>query len=523
MKFSGIIVAFAIVTVVFSSIFSLFFKAEFFSFSSFLQDSFILHVINFSLYQAALSTLLSILFAIPLSLGLYKREFFLKSFLLKVFSTTFVLPSLIGVFGILAIYGNSGAINSFLHVKLFNIYGLSGILLAHTFFNIPFATKIFYQALCLIDTNQHKLTSGLGLNAFEKFMHLEFPTIKQEIPQTASLIFMLCFTSFAVVMALGGGPKSTTIEVAIYQAIKYDFDLNQAAFLSILQILICTILAIFVNKFSKFSKNRSFNDENRVFFIDSKGLKIFDYTSILFGILLTLPPLISIIIYGINPKSLSTLSDPQLLSALKNSILIASLSAMISTTMAICIVLTSRFFKMKKSFLKAYILELCGTIILLTPSLVISTGLFIMLNSFVNVFEYAFWIVVFINSLIALPFIIRTLSHNFFTIEQEYQNLCLSLGIKGFHRLMLVEFKALKKPLITAISLSFVLSMGDLSAIALFGTWEFKTLPLLLFEQMGSYKMDEAALSALVLLIFSVVSFAIIEIFLQNKDYDARD
>lgn len=521
-KLAGLIACGAILCVVLGSIFSLFLKAEFFSFLDVFSDSYIWHTLYFSLYQAAFSTILSIVFAVFIALALYRRDFWLKSLILRIFSITFVLPSLIGVFGIIAIYGNSGFINSFFSENILNIYGLSGILLTHIFFNIPLATKMFYQSLSLIETNQHKLAMQLNLSTFRKFLYLEFPVIKQIIPQVASLVFMLCFTSFAIVMALGGGPQSTTLEVAIYQAIKYDFDLSLAAFLSILQILICTILALLVEKFSKPIKNRSFYDENLILFKDSKVLKIFDISFIGFSLILILPPLLAIIRLGINEKSLEALTNPQLFKALINSTQIAISSAIISIFLAICIIVASRAYRMENSFNKANLLELLGTIILLTPSIVVSTGLFILFNPFINVFDFAFYFVVIVNSLMALPFIIRSLSHNFFTIQQEYKQLCDSLGIKGINRFFIVEFRAFKKPLANAISLSFILSMGDLSAISLFGNWDFKTLPLLLFEQMGSYRMDEAALSALILLIFSLVSFSIIEIFFQKKGLHAK-
>lgn len=35
---------------------------------------------------------------------------------------------------------------------------------------------------------------------------------------------MLCFASFATVLSLGGGPQATTIELAIHQALSYDYD-----------------------------------------------------------------------------------------------------------------------------------------------------------------------------------------------------------------------------------------------------------------------------------------------------------
>ncbi len=101
-------------------------------------DPYYRHVTYFSFYQATLSTLISVGLAIPVSHALSRRRFKGRTLLLKLFATTLVLPVLVGVFGILSIYGNSGLLASwfteFNEKMPFSVYGLSGILLAHVFF-----------------------------------------------------------------------------------------------------------------------------------------------------------------------------------------------------------------------------------------------------------------------------------------------------------------------------------------------------------------------------------------------------
>lgn len=50
---------------------------------------------------------------------------------------------------------------------------------------------------------------------------------------------MLCFASFATVLSLGGGPQATTIELAIFQALSYDYDPARAAMLALIQMVCC--------------------------------------------------------------------------------------------------------------------------------------------------------------------------------------------------------------------------------------------------------------------------------------------
>ena len=87
-------------------------------------------------------------------------------------------------------------------------------MLAHVFFNLPYASRLLLQALDTVPAEQHKLCAHLGMSHWNKFRWVEWPRLRQQLPHVCGLVFMLCFTSFATVMALGGGPKSTTIELA---------------------------------------------------------------------------------------------------------------------------------------------------------------------------------------------------------------------------------------------------------------------------------------------------------------------
>ncbi len=100
-------------------------------------------------------------------------------------------------------------------------------------------------------------------------------------------------------------------------------------------------------------------------------------------------------------------------------------------------------------------------------------------------------------------------------IEQQYQYVCASLGMRGWQRFKVVEWQALRKPFAHAFAISF---MFAISAIALFGGQEFRTLPLYLFQLLGSYQMDAAAVVSVTLLLLSVGCFALIEKVLKAKE-----
>ena len=518
----GFWVAIAIATFVVSALAALLFEAPSLDMRQIWSDPYYRHVTKFSFYQALLSSVLSVGFAIPVAHALSRRHFKGKELLLKLFATTLVLPVLVGVFGLLAIYGNSGLISVWLHkfdtAMPFSIYGLNGILLAHVFFNLPYASRLLLQALETVPAEQHKLCAHLGMSHWTKFKWVEWPRLKQQLPHVFGLVFMLCFTSFATVMALGGGPKSTTIELAIYQAIKFDFDLQAGALLAIWQMLLCGLIALSIQRLSAPLSISTGAMQKRLYLVnDSWVSRGWDSVWIIGALLLVLPPLFMVFISGINSQLPHVLTDVRFWSALWSSLKVASLASIIAVTVGIAILVTSRALRLQSKSRQADQIELMGTIILVTPGLVVSTGLFLLLRNITDVFSVAGAVVIAVNALMALPYVIKTLAQPMLHIAQQYQYVCASLGMKGWQRFRVIEFRALRKPFAHAFAISFMFSMGDLSAIALFGSQEFRTLPLYLFQLLGSYQMDAAAVVSVTLLLLSISCFAVIETLFKAK------
>lgn len=492
---------------------------------SYMTDTYTWRVVWFSWWQASLSTLISLSAALLVARALARRQSFLgRWFLLRCFSVALVVPSIIAVFGIILLHGKYGYVNQLLlwfggqpHSY---VYGLVGILLAHVFFNLPLATRVLLQRLEAINAETWRLSSQLGMTSADLWRHIEWPHIKGVLPQLAALVFTLCFTSFAIVMTLGGGPKATTIEVAIFQAIRFDFDIAKAVYLSLLQIGFCGfILWVGLRLGRPIDVFASFEISAKNLRPDLKPLVgiISDSMVLALATLIVLMPLFAVIIAGINEAWFEVLFDLRLWSAFSNSLWVALSSAFLSLLMASGLLLAQRHWRVRHAS-SALAVEWMGSVILVVPPLVLATGLFIGLSPHVNVFAINLYIVVLVNALMGLPYILRVLSVAYLKVDKDYSRLCSSLGVQGWHRLRQVEWPLLRKPIALALALVAAMSAGDLGVVALFGSPDIQTLPLLMYQRLGSYQSDAAGVTAVVLLGLCLAIFVILERIVGGKN-----
>lgn len=122
------------------------------------MDAYTLRILRFTLYQATLSTLLSIALGLPVALALARRkEFPGRIWIIRLMAVPMGLPVIVGAFGIITIWGRQGVLNSALVFagadEPFSIYGLSGILIAHVFFNLPLSVRLMLAGLERIPGN----------------------------------------------------------------------------------------------------------------------------------------------------------------------------------------------------------------------------------------------------------------------------------------------------------------------------------------------------------------------------------
>ena len=179
----------------------------------------------FTLNQAILSALISVFFALFLSRALARSVFWGRSIVILILGAPFILPVIVAILGLIAVFGQNGVFNFLWTAMGFepvSIYGLQGVLVAHVFFNLPLATRMLLLGWASIPGERMRLAQSLGLNGRARFWCVEWPILVQVVPSAVAVIFAICLSSFAVALTLGGGPRATTIKLATIK----QFDLS---------------------------------------------------------------------------------------------------------------------------------------------------------------------------------------------------------------------------------------------------------------------------------------------------------
>ncbi len=487
-------------------------------------------LLRFTLYQAFLSMLLSLGVGGLLAWALAHQSAFRgRSILVALFSSSLVLPTLIVVFGIIGIFGRHGYLNQ-LSLFLFDdsfgsyLYGLGGILLAHVYLNASFASRALLHAFESIPKEKYKLAKSLNFTVFQRFIYVEYPAIKSTLLHIGATIFLLCFTSFAVVLLLGGSPSYNTLEVAIYEAVKLDFDIALALKLALIQLGISAILVVLSSRF-KINVSNLKTSHTQIPWKEYRSIQWIQWAIIMIFALFFISPLAVIIIDGLGADFMRIMAEPLFIKSLFTSLSLALVSSLLTVGIALVLSNTLRELSLKtrlgnKPFASIVqgIVAFSGNLYLAIPSLVLGLGFFLIAQSY----ESPMWIwstiaILTANILMSLPFALAILSPAMQHTAQRYDKVVFSLGLTPWQRWVYVEYPYIKSALGYILALAFCFSLGDLGIIALFGSDTFTTLPWYLYQLMGSYRTSDASGVALILLVIVLFVFVSVPLLFRSK------
>ncbi|MFA5514019.1 MAG: iron ABC transporter permease [Sphaerochaetaceae bacterium] len=500
------------------------------------KDPYTWRILRFTLFQAFISTVVSILIALPGAYLLANYTFLGKKLIKAISVIPFVLPSILVVLGFVIFYGNSGLLNQLL-MALFKLeepplkilYTFKAVIAAHAFYNFPIALALISTFWEQLPSRYNDAAMTLGAKKLTIFRTITLPRLIPPILSASTLIFLFCFSSFAILLVLGGGPRFTTLEVEIYRRARMLLDLEGAASLSLLSIVVNIILVgvyIWTQRLVAHQEEIELIDQKRLIRREKSVLiKILIFIYLAFSSLFVLGPLGGIVyrsftapvsrggkvgftlrwykeLFGSSQVSSSIMGVAA--SALLLSFVIAFLASFVGLVFST--LLSSRLRNQKGRY--SLSLELFAMLPMAVSSVIIGLG-YLLISNWLNPSHLGSRaLVVLAHVVIISPFVLRTVLPEYRKISFSYTQASLTLGANVRQTFWFVELPLLRSALITAFAFGFALSIGELNATLTLADSSLVTLPIIIYRLIGSYNFAGAcALGTILILICAVVFF----------------
>jgi thiamine transport system permease protein len=494
------------------------------------------HVLLFTFYQAFLSTLLTLLLGFPSAYLFARFDFRGKSILRALTAVPFMLPTVVVAASFNALLGPRGLINTILQspnsLSSFILHPSPFILilLAHVFYNTTIIIRIVGTALSSLDPKLEQTARSLGADSFHVWTNITLPLLRPSILAASLLVFLFDFTSFGVILLLGGSQFST-LEVEIYlQAVKL-LNLPLAALLSVIQ-LVCTL--IFSLLYSHFVTRNSQQLNPRSTITKPKTLKqklfVFIFCSLLtvyFALPLMSLPTRSLfrleadrgqrteVQYGFTTDYYTELFVNRRGSVFYVPPIKATINSLIY---AVATVMLSLLLGFPAAFALAKPTNLEKV---LDPLIMLPLGSSAVMLGLGFIITYGKWLtspllVPFAHTLVALPFVIRTLQPAIASIPQRLRQAASSLGASPLEVWKNIDLPILQRATLAAATFAFTISLGEFGATLLISRPEYPTIPVAIqrfLSQPGGLNYGQAMAMASILMFLTTASILLIEKF----------
>ncbi len=497
---------------------------------NFLNDSWNLRVIIFSLYQAILSAVLSIIFGFPGAWLITHYNFPGKHIFRMLTYLPFIMPSILVVLAMVLFFGNNGWINRSMMTLLGSdeppihfLYSLSGILIAHVFYNLPLAMKIIADQWEKISSKYLQAARSLGAGNTRRFFTITLPLLLPSIGSAFILIFLLCMNSFAIILVLGGGIRYTTIEVLIYQLARIELDFAGAASLAFLQCGLSLLgMAILLRKRDGTVEQKSVLKSSLLKSLRDGSPKAWlGLFWIVVILIFALGPLIAIVLDSFrkfeNGQWIYTLEwysrlfswreNNHFLQSLWNSLIIGIGSALLSSLCGLGLV---SFIAYRKG-IQRRLWEILTLLPLALSTVVFGIAWFHFYQKHLIDFLPLIFVVIAMHALVSCPYWIRVVLPTLENIPKQWYSESKMLGKRPFEYGFQILWPWLRKTFLLAFFLSFSLSLGELNSTMMVADNTVRTLPLEIYGAISGYRFSYASAVGVILLLLSVSTFFIVE------------
>lgn len=466
----------------------------------------------FTIWQATASTLLTLAVALPAAYVFARYRFFGRRFFRAAITVPFVLPTVVVGTAFLALLGPNGPVD------------LSGtvwvILIAHVFFNYAVVVRTVGGLWAHLDPRLEEAARMLGAGRWRTFRSVTLPLLRPALAAAGSIVFLFTFTSFGVILILGG-LRLSTIEVEIWRQTTAYLNLGVAAALAILQLVGVTSILI---AYSRYQQRRTVELQLRPATeaattprrpIDRMIVGVtLAFTAVFLGTPLGI--LVAGSFRGADGptlaayRSLSTQTSALFVPpaiAVRNSLVFAVIATLIALTvgMSAAAVVAYRRGPLARTFDVLLMLPLGTSAVTIGFGFLVALGRPIDLRSSPVLIPIA-------HALVAIPFVVRTAVPVMRSVRTRLREAAAMLGAPPTRVWREIDLPMVFRAAMVGAGFAFAVSLGEFGATSFVARPATPTLPIAIFRLLGRPGMFQEALAlSTILMVLTAASMLAIE------------
>jgi len=489
----------------------------------------LLSIIWFTFWQAGISTLLTLICALPCSFVFSHYTFPGKQALKTLASIPFVLPAVVVAAAFQSSFGKSGFL---LGVQI--SHPLILILAAHVFYNFSVMLRIISGFWTSLQGQMKEAAMTLGASPVQTFFYVTLPLLKPAILAACALVFIFCFSSFGIILILGG-PSYSTIETEIYRQAAHLFNLPLACFLSLVQISFTFLLmwyyTVFTKKVARFTP-----DHDSATLKQPSGFweKLALFCVILFIVCLCVLPLFSLVWNSLhhngalsfqfytalfkNPSDSIFYIPP--VHAIGYSLAFAVCALCIALFTGLCAAVFIRFCDHHFTSRWTSLFDPIFMLPLSTSAVTLGFGIIITLDKPPLNLRTSIFLIPIAHALVGFPFVIRAILPAIRSIPTSLSDASSVLGASYLKTFWHVELPLISKSLVAAAIFAFTISLGEFGATIFTARPDTPTIPVAIYRflgQPGAMNYGQALAISTILMLMTAIGYICIEKFRTQK------
>ena len=475
-----------------------------------LTDPGLRQVAWFTLWQAVVSTVLTLVLGLLPAYVLARYRFPGRAVVLALVTVPFVLPTVVVGTAFLALLPSSMD------------QSVAAILIAHVYFNLAVVIRTVGTLWAQLDPRLEDAARTLGASPFRVLRTVTLPLLRPALLAAASIVFLFTFTSYGVIRVLGG-PRHSTLEVEIWRITTQSLDLRTAAALALTQLLAVAALLLWWARLQSHQavalrlRPRGTSARPR-----TTGQRVLVWSTVSALVAIVVVPLLGLVLGSFSAGGGRSLAAWRALASerggsgpgaarlvdavgsIGTSLRFAAVATVIALALGAAASCAIGYSRRLGALLDTGLMLPLGT-----SAVTVGFGLLITMDRRPLDLRGSWVLIPVAHALVALPFVVRVVLPALRAVEPRLRDAAATLGAPPWRVWRAVDLPVLRRPLLAGAGFAFAISLGEFGATSFLTRIGNETMPLAIARLLGRpspLNLAQADALATVLMVLTLVA-----------------